>query len=200
MIEFWLIAALIWLFVSALGFLFWKFLGWLFGFATRPPCAHCGRALTQNWSCAACENAKLESNPKPAVVHHSMQNDLQAAQRLLLHAKVSGVWDADKIRLITESLALLKPSESVPREIAVTREIPEKVSAPQELPISLRTELKPGNLQQTPKQTEGVHCKGRCKFTSCSNRIHPVNIGYRCKGVKACCSCGYSKCFYPDSC
>jgi hypothetical protein len=156
MIEFWITAALIWLFVSAFGFLFWKFLGWLFGFATRPPCAHCGRALTQNWSCSACENAKLELNPKPAVVHHSMQNDLQAAQRLLQHAKASGVWDAEKIRLITESLALLKPNESVPREIAVTREIPEKASAPKDLPISLRTELKPGNLQQTPKQTEGV--------------------------------------------
>ena len=179
MFDFWIAAVLIWLVVSAIGYLFWRFLGWLFGLATRHNCEHCGRQLTRNWSCTACVTPKLVAAsaptpslapvPVPAPADRSLKSDLQSAQRLMEYGKHLGAWDDKRITFIRDSLALLSPDVSVAKQPASkppaakqadAKEPVAKISdfggarSPLELPHAKRVELQPVGAKDKPLQLQ----------------------------------------------
>ena len=202
MFDFWIAAVLIWLVVSAIGYLFWRFLGWLFGLATRHNCEHCGRQLTRNWSCTACVTPKLVAAsaptpslapvPVPAPADRSLKSDLQSAQRLMEYGKHLGAWDDKRIAFIRDSLALLSPDVSVAKQPASKQPAAMQADAkqpvakisdfggarsPLELPPAKRVELQPVGAKDEPLQLQRTSAaterENQIPYCVCTKRMLP---------------------------
>lgn len=112
--------------ISIIGHLFWVFMGWLWNLVAQSPCEECGSRRLKKLVCEKCSvaNPKIvksnipipvvggaqgpssskgsTSNDKP-----SLAGDLLAARRLVQHAKITGLLDAESLAIFNTSIERL---------------------------------------------------------------------------------------------